>query len=310
MALPSANATAGACARQVEPSSACARFGAKTTTIGACATFARAHLDEMEAALLTCGALDVSRATLHAFTERAVTPAAASRLESWVERRMAGEPVAYILSHWGFWNLDLEVTPQVLIPRPDTETLVAAVLPVIDAGSRVLDIGTGSGAVALAIAAEKPDAEVTATDVDPQCIALCRRNAQRLGIELRLHVADCFDGLDERFDVIVSNPPYVAADDPHLQRGDLRFEPHLALEGGPDGLRFLTRLVAEAPLHLHIGGWLAVEHGCAQDAAVRHLFRQHGFDRVSTHQDIEHRPRATVGRLGVALHLPDRSTRP
>lgn len=223
---------------------------------------------------------------------------------------MAGEPVAYILGRRGFWSFDLEVTPDVLIPRPDTETLVAAVLPLIDDGSRVLDLGAGSGAVALAIAAEKPNAAVTATDVDPRCIAVCRRNARRLGIALRALVADCFDGLRERFDVIVSNPPYVAEDDPHLLRGDLRFEPRLALVGGQDGLGFLARLIAEAPRHLRPGGWLAVEHGCAQGDAVKRLFRQHGFHGVCTHQDIEHRPRATVGRLGAAPPLPQGSTRP
>ena len=308
MALPSASAIADA--GQFEPKGVCGRFGTRAPTIGACGAFAKARLGDVEAAMLTCGALGVSRATLHGFPERIVEPAAASRLESWVERRVRGEPVAYILGRRGFWSLDLEITPDVLIPRPDTETLVAAVLPHIDNGCRVLDIGTGCGAVALAIAVEKPSAQVTATDIDPRCIALCRRNAQRLGIDLRLRVADCFDGLDERFNVIVSNPPYVAAGDPHLQRGDLRFEPRLALVGGPDGLAFLARLIAEAPRHLHVGGWLAVEHGATQGAAVRRLFRQHGFDRTSTHQDIEHRPRATVGRLGAAPHLPDRSTRP
>ena len=237
MALPSASAIADA--GQAESSGVCGRFGTRAPTIGACAAFARARLDDLEADTLTCSALGISRATLHAFAERAVAPAAASLLESWVERRTAGEPVAYILGRRGFWRFDLEVTPGVLIPRPDTETLVAAVLPLVNDGCRVLDIGTGSGAVALAIAVEKPSAQVTATDIDAQCIALCRRNAQRLGIDLRLRVADCFDGLDERFNVIVSNPPYVAANDPHLQRGDVRFEPRLALVGGPDGLAFL-----------------------------------------------------------------------
>ena len=307
MALPSASAIADA--GQAESSGVCCLLGGQTT-IGACAAFARARLDDLEADTLTCGALGVSRATLHAFAERAVAPAAASRLESWVARRIAGEPVAYILGRRGFWRFDLEITPDVLIPRPDTEMLVAAVLPLVNDGCRVLDIGAGSGAVALAIAVEKPSAQVTATDIDPQCISLCRRNALRLGIDLRLRVADCFDGLEESFNVIVSNPPYVAADDPHLRRGDLRFEPRLALVGGPDGLGFLTRLIAEAPRHLHVGGWLAVEHGATQGAAVGRLFRQHGFDRISTHQDIEHRPRATVGRLGVAPPLPRGSTRP
>ena len=250
--------------------------------------------------MLTCGALGVSRAALHGFAERAVERRLASRLERWVERRAAGEPVAYILGRRGFWTFDLEVSPDALIPRPDTETLVAAVLPLIEDGCRVLDVGTGSGAVALAIASEKPTAFVTATDLDPRCIALCRRNAVRLGVELRALVADCFEGLDGRFDLIVSNPPYVAADDPHLVRGDLRFEPRLALVGGGDGLGFLKRLIGEAPRHLLPGGWLAVEHGCAQGAAVGRLFHEHGFERVHTYADIEDRPRATTGRLATA----------
>ena len=251
--------------------------------------------------MLTCGALGVSRATLHGFAERTVERGLASRLQQWVERRAAGEPVAYILGRRGFWTFDLEVSPDALIPRPDTETLVAAVLPLIDDGCRVLDVGTGSGTVALAIASEKPTASVTATDLDPCCIALCRRNAARLGLELRTFVADCFGGLEEeRFDFIVSNPPYIAADDPHLAHGDLRVEPRLALVGGTDGLCFLKRLIADAPAHLQPGGWLAVEHGCAQGAAVGRLFREHGFERVHTYADIEDRPRATIGRLAKA----------
>ena len=276
------------------------RGSQKNATIGDCAAFARIHLPIVEADMLTCGALGVSRATLHGFAERIVERALASRLERWVERRAAGEPVAYILGRRGFWTFDLEVSPDALIPRPDTETLVAAVLPLIDDGCRVLDVGTGSGAVALAIASEKPTASVTATDLDPHCIALCRRNATRLGIELRTLVADRFKGLDERFELIVSNPPYVAADDPHLLHGDLRFEPRLALVGGTDGLGFLKRLIAEAPEHLLPGGWLAVEHGCTQGTAVGRLFREHGFVGESTCADIEDRPRATIGRLAKA----------
>ena len=268
-----------------------------SATIGDCAAFARTRLPTPEADMLTCGALGVSRAALHGFAERTVEHALASRLERWVERRAAGEPVAYILGRRGFWAFDLEVSPDALIPRPDTETLVTAVLPLIDDGCRVLDVGTGSGAVALAIASERPTASVTATDLDPRCIALCRRNATRLDVELRTLVADCFGELDERFDLIVSNPPYVAVDDPHLARGDLRFEPRLALVGGTDGLCFLRRLIAEAPAHLQPGGWLAVEHGCAQGAAARRLFRERGFERIRTYADIEDRPRATLGRF-------------
>ena len=271
---------------------------AAPATIGDCAALARARLPAFEADLLASAALGVSRATLHAFPERVVEEAARARLGRWLGRRAAGEPVAYILRRRGFWCLDLEVTPDALIPRPDTETLVAAALPLIRPGDRVLDVGTGTGAVALAIAKERPGAAVTATDIDPRCVALCRRNACRLGLDVRTVVADCLDGVDGRFHAIVSNPPYVAAADPHLRRGDLRFEPRLALVGGDDGLAFFRRLIPDARAHLLAGGWLALEHGCGQGNAVRRLLGEHGFAEASTHLDIENRPRATVARLG------------
>ena len=271
---------------------------AAPATIGDCTALARARLPAFEADLLTGEALGLSRATLHAFPERVVEDAARARLERWLERRIAGEPVAYILRRRGFWGLDLEVTPDALIPRPDTETLVAAALPLIGPNDRVLDVGTGSGAVALAIAKERPGAAVTATDIDPRCATLCRRNACRLGLDVRTVVADCLDGVDGRFHAIVSNPPYVAAADPHLRSGDLRFEPRRALVGGDDGLAFFRRLIPDARAHLLAGGWLALEHGCGQGPAVRRLFGEHGFAEASTHLDIENRPRATVARLG------------
>lgn len=273
-------------------------MAAAPATIGDCAALARVRLPAFEADLLAGEALGVSRATLHAFPERVVEEAARARLERWLERCAAGEPVAYILRRRGFWGLDLEVTPDALIPRPDTETLVAASLPLIGSHDRVLDVGTGTGAVALAIAKERPGATVIASDIDPRCVALCRRNARRLGLDVRPVVADCLEDIGERFHAIVSNPPYVAAVDPHLRRGDLRFEPKLALVGGDDGLAFFRRLIPDARAQLLAGGWLALEHGCGQGPAVRRLLGEHGFAEASTHFDIENRPRATVARLG------------
>lgn len=264
-------------------------------TIGACAAYARQRLGYEEADLLACGALAVSRSCLFAFGERPVPAARARQLGSWVRRRLAGEPVAYILGRCGFWGLELEVTPSVLIPRPDTETLVAAALPHVDAGSRVLDLGTGCGAVALAIAAERPGAEVLATDIDQRCVALCQRNAERLGLHVAARVADGFAGLGGGFDVVASNPPYVAEQDRHLAEGDLRFEPRLALVGGALGLDCIAALVREAPARLRPGGRLCVEHGRDQQVAVAALFREAGFDHVQLHRDLEHRPRVTVG---------------
>lgn len=264
-------------------------------TIGACAAHARQRLGWEEANLLACGALAVSPSDLFAFGERPVPAARARQLGRWVQRRTAGEPVAYILGRRGFWGLDLEVAPAALIPRPDTETLVAAALPHIDSSSRVLDLGTGCGAVALAIAAERPGTEVLATDIDRRCVALCRRNAKRLGLRVATCVADGFAGLGGDFDVVASNPPYVAAEDPHLAEGDLRFEPQLALVGGRHGLDCIASLVRQAPARLRPGGWLCVEHGSDQQDAVAALFRQAGFEHVELRRDLGNRPRVTLG---------------
>ena len=268
-------------------------------TIGDCAAYARERLPRLEADVLACRALAVPRSHLYAFEERAVLPAASARVAAWVARRASGEPVAYILGRREFWGLDLELTPAALVPRHDTETLVEATLPHILPRARVLDMGTGCGAVALAIAAERPNAKVVATDIDARCAALCRRNAVRLGLQVETRSGDLFCGIAGVFDIVVSNPPYVDAADAHLRRGDLRHEPRLALVGGPNrGLDFIARLIRETPSRLRQGGWLGIEHGADQAASVRDLFAHHGFAAVRCHRDIEHRPRVTVGQVG------------
>ena len=266
-------------------------------TIGDGAAYARRRLPRFEADLLACRALDVPRAHLYAFTERAIESTAAARLATWIDRRAAGEPVAYILGERGFWGMDFEVSPATLIPRPDSETLVAAALTVTGTDATVLDIGTGCGALALAIAAERPQARIIATDIDQRCVDLCRRNARRLGLAVETRVADVFEGVDAAVDVIVSNPPYIGAADPHLGRGDLRFEPRRALVGGArSGLDFIARLVREAPGRLKPGGWLCVEHGCEQAEQVADLFQCSGFVALGRCRDLEDRPRVMLGQ--------------
>ena len=272
-------------------------------TIGDCVGFARRRLPRLEADVLTAYALVVPRSDLYAFQERPVTRTAGARVGEWIERRAGGEPVAYILGEREFWGLALNVTPDTLIPRPETETLVAAALARTGPEARVADLGTGCGAIALAIASERPGAHIVATDIDLACVELCRRNALRLqlaatqaGLGVDAVAADLFDGIGGEFDVIVSNPPYVATGDAHLHRGDLRFEPRLALDGGDCGLRVIERLILDAPDHLAEGGWLCIEHGCTQHDAVRDLYVAAGFGAIECFPDLGQRPRATVGQ--------------
>jgi release factor glutamine methyltransferase len=217
-----------------------------------------------------------------------------------IERRSSGEPVAYITGRRGFWSLDLEVTPATLIPRPETELLVELALQrmPLDAVCSVVDLGTGSGAIALAIARERPHASVIATDASAAALDVARRNAQRhaIGNVAFLH-GDWLTPLAGRpFDLIVSNPPYIEAADPHLGQGDLRFEPPGALAAGPDGLDDIRRIVLDARAHLRPDGWLLFEHGWNQGDAVRKLLVDAGYAEVFTAKDLEHRDRISGGR--------------
>ncbi|MDR0277041.1 MAG: peptide chain release factor N(5)-glutamine methyltransferase [Paucimonas sp.] len=254
----------------------------------------------LDAELLLAAAIGKSRSYLHTWPERIVASEAAQTFADYLQRRRAGEPVAYILGQQGFWNLDLEVAPHTLIPRPETELLVETAMQLQPADqARVLDLGTGTGAIALALASERRQWQVTAVDRVDEAVALAERNRQRLQLDnvsvLASHWFSALDG--QRFDVIISNPPYIAAEDPHLVAGDVRFEPSSALVAGHDGLDDLRQIIAEAPAHLVEGGWLLLEHGYDQAAAVRELLARHGFEQIESRLDLNAHERITLGRL-------------
>lgn len=260
---------------------------------------ARSRIDPAEALLLLAHVLGKSAAWLYAHGDARVVDGDARRFKDLVARRQAGEPVAYLTGRRGFWSLDLAVGPGILIPRPETERLVELALDRLPPGrpARLLDLGTGSGAIALALARERPAAQVTATDASAEALEVARRNAVEHDLaNVRFAHGDWYvPVVGERFDLIASNPPYIAAGDAHLAQGDLRFEPASALASGWDGLDALRVIAAGAPAHLAPGGWLLVEHGYAQGAAVRALFARAGLEAVETVRDLEDRDRVTVG---------------
>lgn len=261
---------------------------------------ARSRIDAGDAELLLAHALGASRSWLFAHAADPLPGDLAIRFEALVARRAAGEPVAYLVGRRGFWSLDLVVTPDTLIPRPETELLVELALEHLPPATplRVADLGTGSGAIALSLARERPHARVVATDASHAALVVARANAQRnqLG-NVEFRAGDwCAPLGDARFDLIASNPPYIAEGDHHLAQGDLRFEPRGALASGRDGLDAIRRIVRDAPAHLLGGGWLLLEHGYDQGDAVRTLLHDAGFVDVATRQDLEARDRVTLGR--------------
>ena len=246
-------------------------------------------------------ALGVERAWLYAHGDDLVDVAAADRFRVLIARRAAGEPFAYITGQREFFSLDLAVTPAVLIPRPETELLVELALAKIAQDERVdiADLGTGSGAIALALAQARPNARLRATDASAAALQVARDNAERLDIRnIEFAQGDWCAALDDaRFDLIVSNPPYIAVGDAHLAQGDLRFEPAAALASGADGLDAIRTISRDAPMHLKPGGWLLFEHGYDQGAAVRALLQKNGYVEVSTALDLEQRDRVSSGRV-------------
>ncbi|MBC7703553.1 MAG: peptide chain release factor N(5)-glutamine methyltransferase [Rhodoferax sp.] len=270
-------------------------------------------LDRLDAQLLLLHALETEPALAH--TRRAWllahgdTPVAAAvelQFHSQLRRRLAGEPLAYITGHKAFFGLDLHVDKRVLIPRPDTETLVEWALELLEASSptrrttplTVLDLGTGSGAIALALKHQQPDVEIHAIDASVNALAVASANAQRLGLHVQFSQGSWLDGVRRRYDGIVSNPPYVAAHDPHLAA--LAYEPSTALVAGADGLHDIRHIVGTATTHLYPSAWLLVEHGYDQGAAVREMLLTGGYESVETRRDFGNQERCSGGRTPAA----------
>jgi release factor glutamine methyltransferase len=261
----------------------------------AAALLADSGLARTEARRLLAAALGAPIETLIARPEQAVDDTAATRFAALCARRARGEPIAYLLGEKEFYGRSFTVSPSVLVPRPETELLVQLVLQRLQdlRAPRVLDLGTGSGCIAITLALECANAHIVAVDRSAAALAIASGNAQRLTAGIEMLRSDWFECVTGRFDVIVANPPYVAAADPHLAA--LAHEPRDALAAGVDGLDDLRRIVAGAPAHLVPGGWLAVEHGFDQAANVRELFASAGFAGIETHRDLAGVERACTG---------------
>ncbi|MBK9022225.1 MAG: peptide chain release factor N(5)-glutamine methyltransferase [Sulfuritalea sp.] len=282
-------------------------------TVAAVLEAARRKLPASEARLLLGHVLDQSAAWLLAHGEQVLDEDDLLAFASLVARRAGGEPVAYLVGRREFFGRDFEVSPAVLIPRPETELLVDIALANVGAGetARILDLGTGSGCIAVTLALELPQAQVTAIDASAIALAVARRNADRYSARLRFVQSDWFDALgEESFDLIVANPPYIAAADPHLAAGDLRHEPVTALASGTDGLDALRRIIAGAPAHLAPGGQLWLEHGYDQAPAVQELLFAAGLTEVKQHSDLAGIIRVSGGRLPLEFALTARGKAP
>lgn len=251
----------------------------------------------LDAELLLCHVLQRPRSYLFTWSDREVATPDQQAYEQLLTRRLKGEPVAHLIGSQAFWTLDLEVTADTLIPRPETETLVEVALDKLANGPyRVADLGTGTGAIALALASERSGWQVVGCDRVDAAVVLAERNRQRLEIRNADFVlGSWFEPLIGRFDMIVSNPPYIDPQDPHLQQGDVRFEPLSALIADKQGMADIEKIASDAREHLNTGGWLLFEHGYDQGQCVRALLEQLGYDDVATIQDLGDRDRVTLG---------------
>lgn len=254
----------------------------------------------LEAEVLLSHVLGVSRAWIYANADQAVEDQHSEQFSGCVERRASGEPLAYITGTREFWSLSLKITNDVLVPRPETELLVETALELIPPGAswRIADLGTGSGAVALALAHERPHCEIHATDISAPALRVARENALRLDLQrIHFHQGSWFEALPGRFRVLVSNPPYIANADPHLRLGDCRFEPKVALSPGDDGMSAIESIATGARVALETNGFLAFEHGYDQGQQSRTLLKKLGYREVRTVTDLASLERVTVGRL-------------
>ena len=254
----------------------------------------------LDSEILLAHALDCDRTYLHTWPERTLTSKQQQTFQQLIERRLTGEPIAYITGNREFWDMTLQVTPDTLIPRPETELLVETVLKIVPANAtwNIADLGTGSGAIALAIARQRPGCQVTATDTSAKALAVAEKNANRYDVKnVRFVEGHWFQPIEnDHFQVIVSNPPYVHPDDPHLQEGDLRFEPTQALQSIPDGMRDIRIITNAARGHLLPPGWLILEHGYNQGQATMNRFRELGYENVSVVEDLSHNERICIGK--------------
>lgn len=276
-------------------------------TVAAVLEAARRKLPPSEARLLLGHVLNKSAAWLLAHGEQVLDEDDLLAFASLAARRAGGEPVAYLVGRREFFGRDFEVSPAVLIPRPETELLVETALAGAGAAARILDLGTGSGCIAITLALELPQAQVTAVDASIAALAVARRNAERLAARLRFVHSDWFDALaEETFDLIVANPPYIAAADPHLATGDLRHEPAAALASGTEGLDALRRIIAGSSARLAPGGQLWLEHGYDQAPAVLELLARTGLTAIEQHRDLAGIIRVSGGRLPLEFALAAR----
>ena len=254
---------------------------------------------DIDSNVLLCHVLECQATYLHTWSDKKLTTEQQTRFEQLVQQRLAGNPVAHITGVRGFWSLDLKVTEATLIPRPDTELLVTLALTKIQSAMKIVDLGTGSGAIALALAVERPDINVVASDYSWSALQIAKLNAvenmiRNVSFMQANWLAACKKDV---FDIIISNPPYIVEDDPHLTDGDVRFEPMAALASGKDGLKDIRIIVEQVRQSLKKEGWLFIEHGHHQAEQVMQLFDDAGFSNISSHQDFGDNDRVVMGQL-------------
>ncbi len=261
-----------------------------------------ALIDPLEARILMAHALQCSRVQLVIRENDALSAEQVNNISGLLLRRMQGEPIAYLTGEREFFGLSFKVTPAVLIPRPETELLVELAMEKLPQAGCIADLGTGSGAVAVALAHTRRDAQVRATDISDEALAVARDNAEHHRVKIQFIRSDWFGNLEDSFDLVVSNPPYIAASDAHLSQGDLRFEPSSALTDHANGMTALSAIIDGAPAHLKPGGWLLLEHGYDQATVVRHQLTRAGWSDVQSWKDLAGIERVSGGRWNAALH--------